>query len=86
VKVFGPYVRKSDGRRIVIIERDDGSRTTKTLARFRMEELLGRELAYNETVDHRDHDVTNDNILNLQVLTRRGNASKEIRRRLGGSD
>lgn len=86
MKVFGPYTRKSDGRRIVIIERDDGSRTTKTLARFLMEQTLGRELGYNETVDHQNDDLTNDKITNLQVLTRRGNASKEIRRRLGRPD
>jgi hypothetical protein len=82
VKVYGPYVRKADGRRIVIIKYDDGSRTTKTLARFLMEQKLGRELSYNETVDHDNDDLTDDRIDNLQVLSRSDNARKERLRRL----
>jgi predicted nucleic-acid-binding Zn-ribbon protein len=41
-----------------------------------MEQHLGRELTDSETVDHIDGDFSNDNIENLQVLSRIENIKK----------
>ena len=41
-----------------------------------MEQYLGRELLDDETVDHKDDDFTNDDINNLQILTRIENSKK----------
>jgi hypothetical protein len=38
---------------------------------------LGRDILPEETVDHIDGDFTNDDIDNLQLLSREENASKE---------
>ena len=45
-----------------------------------MEQHLGRDLSDGETVDHIDHDFTNNSIKNLQILTRQENARKEMQR------
>lgn len=47
-----------------------------TLARYRMQEYLGRILESWEEVDHIDEDCTNDDLDNLQVLTKAENVSK----------
>lgn len=50
-------------------------------SRFLMQEALGRELTYDETVDHIDEDFTNDSLENLAILTRAENAAKSVRLR-----
>lgn len=76
--MYGPYVRK-DGRKHVVIVYPDGSKTTKSWPRVIIERHLGRKLTDEETVDHIDEDFTNDNIENLQILTRSDNAKKHTR-------
>ncbi len=73
--LYGPYKRKQDNRRIVILKSGE-LRITKLYAKVKLEIKLGRILGYNETVDHIDDDVTNDRFSNLQLLTRKLNASK----------
>lgn len=59
---------------------DDGSRGTTLYSRYLMEQKLGRRLDPNdETVDHIDGDNTNDDLDNLQLLTRADNAKKDAR-------
>lgn len=79
MKMYGPYTRK-DGRKHVVIIHDDGRRQTKSWPRVLMERKLGRELLPNEEVDHIDHDFTNDDLDNLQILTKLENALKEMTR------
>ena len=80
MKIYGPYVRKQDGRKF-IVEYEEGSRKNKKSAklysRYLMEQKLGRKLTQEETVDHKDNDKTNDSIDNLQILTRVENAKKD---------
>lgn len=84
MKVYGPYIHSTGqlkGRRYVNIVRHDGSRTTMLYSRYIMEQHVGRELYYDETVDHIDEDFTNDDISNLAILTRAENAGKSSRLR-----
>lgn len=74
-KVYGPYLRK-DGRMHVVIVNDSGKKT-KSYPRFILEKHLGRELKNNETVDHINGDFTNNDITNLQILSRENNAIKK---------
>jgi hypothetical protein len=76
-RVYGPYLRKSDGRRILSLSKigTKGS-TAKQYGRFLLEIKLNRRLSKNETVDHIDGDFTNDNSDNLQLLTRVENSAK----------
>ena len=50
-----------------------------TLARYRMSVMLGRVLESHEEVDHRDENFANDEVGNLQVLTKAANIRKTHR-------
>jgi hypothetical protein len=73
--IYGPYLRKQDGRRIVILS--DGIRkSARQYAKVKLEAELNRRLSHGEEVDHKDNDFTNDKISNLQVLDKYANTLK----------
>jgi hypothetical protein len=78
-KVYGPYKRKEDGREHVIlvkyVDREKKSLTV-SFPKYKMELHLGRYLSDDETIDHDDGDFTNNDISNLKIMSRVGNASK----------
>lgn len=74
--LYGPVMDRVEGRRKVFLVHGDGSRTTMTLARYRMCVHLGRKLEQSEEVDHKDEDRLNDDLSNLQILTRVQNLRK----------
>ena len=74
MKVYGPYTRK-DGRQHVILY-ENGKRQTVSYPKYLLEQKIGRSLLPDETCDHIDGDYTNNNIDNLQVLTRSDNIRK----------
>lgn len=74
MKISKPYTRP-DGRKHVIITRDDGTKTTRSYPRYLLEEKLGRPLLDDETVDHIDGDFTNDSPENLRSLSRSENSA-----------
>lgn len=74
MKLYGPYQRK-DGRLQLVIY-NEGKTTTVSYPKYLMEQHLGRKLNDDETVDHIDNDPLNNNLSNLQVLSRRDNALK----------
>ena len=76
MKIYGPYTRK-DGRKH-IVKYKNGKRTTQSYPRYLMEQHLGRPLLDTEEVDHTDEDYTNDDINNLQLLTKIENVRKNI--------
>lgn len=79
-KTFGPY-KRPDGRQIVIIQNDDGSRRTVSYPKYLMEQHLGRQLDENlETVDHWDSNVDNNNIDNLRIVERKEHSANDTRR------
>lgn len=75
VRQTGPYAfgpsASADlvGRRFYSRTFDDGTRSTVLASRVAMEVHLGRRLAADEHVHHRDEDPTNDDIKNLQVVS-----------------
>jgi len=79
MKIYGPYTRK-DNRQHICIVHEDGSRQTQSFPRFLMEQHLGRKLQPHEEVDHIDNNFTNNDITNLQVLTKTQNRRKEMQR------
>lgn len=77
--IYGPYRHSTGnlkGRAYICIRHPDGKRTTKLYSRYLLEQELGRELSYDETVDHINGDFTDDSLENLQVLSRSENAAK----------
>lgn len=82
--IKGPYTHSSGGlkgRKYVNIFHEDGRKTSKLYSRHLMEQHLGRELGFDETVDHINEDPTDDRIENLQVLSRKKNAEKSAKLR-----
>lgn len=69
-RVYGPYPGQK-GRKHVILLRPDGSRKTKSYARFLMEQHLGRELSKTEVVHHKDEDFTHDTLDNFDIVVER---------------
>lgn len=67
VRVYGPYPGQK-GRKHVILLSPDGSRKTKSFARFLMERFLGRELLKTEVVHHKDEDPLHDEIDNFEIV------------------
>lgn len=71
----------SSGRKFLYLvsKEDSSNRRHITYARFLMENLNKRRLdPHKECVDHIDNDCTNDNIDNLQLLTREENTKKQF--------
>lgn len=63
------YTNK-DGRIRMVIQKDDGTITSKSYPRIIMEKELGRELESYEEVHHIDGDKTNNKLSNLKVINR----------------
>ena len=74
MKIYGPYLRK-DGRQHVILV-DNGKKKTVSYGKYLLEQKIGRSLESHETCDHIDGDFTNNDLTNLQVLSRRDNILK----------
>lgn len=68
----------SENRRManLILQSDITKRKTVSYARYLMSVHLKRFLTSQEEVDHVDNDKTNDNITNLQILTKEQNREK----------
>src|SRR6185295_12511409 len=79
-KVYGPYVRKQDGRKIMRLKHIYGHNLTIAYARYLMEQKIGRQLIEDEQVHHKDGDLTNDALDNLTIVLgsdhTRGHATK----------
>lgn len=71
MKVYGPYTRK-DGRQIVVIKTPGiQDATTVSYPKYLVEVALNRKLAYDETIDHIDGDISNNKLTNLRIVDRR---------------
>ena len=79
-KTYGPYTRK-DGRQIVIVHEEDGSKRTVSYPKYVMEQHLGRRLDPNlETTDHLDFNHSNNAIENLKLKPRDEHSADDTRR------
>ena len=64
------------GRKYVCLFNTRKDRSLISYARYLLSVQLGRNLTKDEFADHKDEDKTNDEISNLQVLTREENNRK----------
>ena len=71
MRLYGPYTSKQDNRKRIIIITDENSRTTMSYARYLVEQSIGRPLLSDEDVHHKDGDVTNDSLGNLEIINHR---------------
>lgn len=79
-KLFGPYTRKDNGRKQLVIIKEDGSHSSISYPKWLMEQFLGRKLEDWETVDHIDRDFTNDSLDNLRVINKKEHISDDVKR------
>jgi len=77
MKIYGPYTAK-DGRSRIVKQLDDKSLITISYPRYLMEEALGRKLEDWEEVDHKDGNIRNNELSNLQVLSGIENRRKSV--------
>lgn len=75
--IHGPY-RKKNGRLIVGLYSTSARLRTVSYPKLLLELSIGRRLVGDETCDHIDDNFHNDNISNLQVLSRAANLAKHI--------
>ncbi len=75
-KIYGPYKRKDGRKHVIIYNFEKGIRKTVSYPKYIMEKYLGRKLKKWETVDHIDGDFSNDDLENLQILSRAENIRK----------
>ena len=68
-------------RRVVLLVRKDGSKTSTSYARYLMSCYLKRYLKKDEHVDHIDNNKLNDTIDNLQILSPADNNKKNRHKR-----
>jgi len=80
IKVYGPYIRKEDGRKLLGLVSSKRNRIYKLYAKVKLEVKVGIVLNKNETVDHIDENPFNDKMRNLQLLDRASNLKKSARR------
>jgi len=73
----GYIVVNNQNRRNVVLFNNQSDRTTISYARYLMGVKLGYEVSDHLEVDHKDDDKTNDDINNLQLLTKEENLLKE---------
>ena len=79
MKVYGPYKRK-DGREHVVLVYPDGKTTSISYPKYLIESALGRPLAKNETVHHKDGNPLNNAFDNLQIIDRIQHAVADVKR------
>lgn len=72
----GYLIDGSESRKMVVLVANDGTKHCTVYARYLMAVHRGSYLSDNETVDHIDESKSNDNIENLQVLSRAENLRK----------
>lgn len=65
-KIYGPYARK-DGRKHIVIVHNSGKKTTKSYARFLLEQN-GHNIPVTSDVHHKDENCANDNLDNLEII------------------
>ena len=73
---FGYLVINPENRRTVILFNNKNNRSSVSYARYQLAVKIQRYLTNNEFADHIDNDKTNDDINNLQILTRKENNLK----------
>lgn len=67
MKTYGPYIGKDKRSRCVTVD-EQGKMKTVSYPRIVMEAHLGRSLAQGEDIHHKDGNVENNNIENLEVV------------------
>lgn len=76
----GYIVTNPEGRQNLILFNSRKDRSTTQYARYLLAVKLGRLLSPKETVDHIDGDITNNDLDNLQILSRAENIRKSCKK------
>lgn len=78
-RIYGPYTGK-DGRKRLVLIYPDGRKTSVSYPKYLMELKLQRYFEDNETVDHFDGNIFNDDYTNLIVKDRSAHVKDDVKR------
>jgi hypothetical protein len=73
---YGYLLVNREDRKMIILYNSDRDRTTISYARYLLSVKLGKELENDYDADHKDENRTNDNLDNIQLLTKTENIKK----------
>lgn len=80
-KVYGPYLSRENGRKIVIVIDRKGKKRTVSYPKWLMECFLGKRLDPDKhTIDHLDSDINNNDLNNLRIVPRSEHSADDTRR------
>lgn len=79
MKMYGPYLGIDNRLRIQLVDYN-GKQRRMSYPKFLMEIHLGRTLDIDETIDHIDKNPLNNEISNLQILSRAQHSALDIKR------
>jgi len=79
-KIYGPYYNGRYGRKIVIVVDKNGVRRTISYPKWLMELQIGRVLDSNDTIDHIDSNINNNDLNNLRIMPRDEHSAEDTRR------
>ena len=77
---MGLILLKKDGRKRIVVQYSNGKKKTVSYPKYLMEIHLGRYLEKDDTVDHIDGNIKNNNISNLRVLKRKEHCKQDALR------
>ena len=69
-KINGPYFNRLNNRMYVVLYYENGKKNTITYARYLVQLKLGRVLHENEIVHHKNGDVSDDRLSELEIISR----------------
>lgn len=80
--VYGPYDRHDGRVTVVLYYPTTGRRTSMSYPKWLKEQELGYLLGIDDTIDHHDRNITNNDHRNLKVLPRAEHAKLDCTRAL----
>ncbi|RLI60343.1 MAG: hypothetical protein DRO67_09220 [Candidatus Asgardarchaeum californiense] len=78
--VYGPYFNGRYNRKIVIVVDKNGIRRTVSYPKWIMELQIGKVLDPDDTIDHFDGDINNNDINNLRIVPRKEHSADDTKR------
>lgn len=78
--IYGLYTSKKDGRKRIVAKYENGIKKTISYPKYLMELHINKYLDEDDTVDHIDGNIKNNDISNLRILKRKEHCKQDVLR------